>query len=212
MKKSSKKNVDIFVILFIALSLLIANMAMASADDAESKVKQVFEQIESSLTNLKTTNQFTKSNIRDELNKSLLPEVNIKFFSSKVLSKNLQKVPEELREEFSTELSKQLINTYSNMLSKYDNEKITIGQGSLSKSGKIAMVNVTIVGESATNKAVVKLLKSNEDVWQFFDIVVEGISLLDSKQAEINSSFNKLGAEGTLQRIKELNIRSINAS
>jgi ABC-type transporter MlaC component len=187
-------------------------MAMASADDAESKVKQVFEQIESSLTNLKTTNQFTKSNIRDELNKSLLPEVNIKFFSSKVLSKNLQKVPEELREEFSTELSKQLINTYSNMLSKYDNEKITIGQGSLSKSGKIAMVNVTIVGESATNKAVVKLLKSNEDVWQFFDIVVEGISLLDSKQAEINSSFNKLGAEGTLQRIKELNIRSINAS
>lgn len=212
MKKSSKKNVDIFVILFIALSLLIANMAMASADDAESKVKQVFEQIESSLTNLKTTNQFTKSNIRDELNKSLLPEVNIKFFSSKVLSKNLQKVPEELRDEFSTELSKQLINTYSNMLSKYDNEKITIGQGSLSKSGKIAMVNVTIVGESATNKAVVKLLKSNEDVWQFFDIVVEGISLLDSKQAEINSSFNKLGAEGTLQRIKELNIRSINAS
>ena len=212
MKKSSKKNVDIFVILFIALSLLIANIAMASADDAESKVKQVFEQIESSLTNLKTTNQFTKSNIRDELNKSLLPEVNIKFFSSKVLSKNLQKVPEELREEFSTELSKQLINTYSNMLSKYDNEKITIGQGSLSKSGKIAMVNVTIVGESATNKAVVKLLKSNEDVWQFFDIVVEGISLLDSKQAEINSSFNKLGAEGTLQRIKELNIRSINAS
>ena len=212
MKKSSNRNVDIFVVLFLALSVLIANMAMASADDAESKVKQVFEQIESSLTSLKTTNQFTKNNIRDELNKSLLPEVNIKFFSNKVLNKNLQKVPEELREEFSTELSKQLINTYSNMLSKYNNEKITIGQGSLSKSGKIAMVNVTIVGESATNKAVVKLLKSNEDVWQFFDIVVEGISLLDSKQAEINSSFNKLGAEGTLQRIKELNIRSINAS
>ena len=50
------------------------------------------------------------------------------------------------------------------------------------------MVNVTIIGESATNKAVVKLLKSNDEVWQFFDIVVEGISLLDSKQAEINSS------------------------
>ena len=212
MKNSSEKSVNVIIGLFILLSLLISGIALASVNEAENKVKVVFEQIESSLSSLKTKNEFTKSNIRNELTKYLLPEVNTKFFSNKVLNKNLQKVPEELKESYTTELSTQLINTYSNLLSKYNDETIVINNATLSKSGKIAMVNLTVVGKSTSNKAVVKLLKSNEDKWQFFDIVVEGISLLDTKQAEISSSFNRLGAEGTLQRLKEINQESIKAS
>ena len=212
MKNSSEKSVNVIIGLFILLSLLISSIALASADEAESKVKVVFGQIESSLSSLKSKNEFTKDNIRNELTKYLLPEVNTKFFSNKVLNKNLQKVPEELKEPFIAELSTQLINTYSNLLSKYNDETIVINNATLSKSGKIAMVNLTVVGKNTSNKAVVKLLKSNEDKWQFFDIVVEGISLLDTKQAEISSSFNRLGAEGTLQRLKEINQESVKAS
>jgi phospholipid transport system substrate-binding protein len=167
----------------------------------------VFNQIESSLISLKSKDEFTRTNIRIELTKYLLPEVNTQFFSNKVLNKNLRKVPTELKDEFVTELSIQLINTYSNLLSKYNNETIVINNGSLSKSGKIAMVNITIVGQKKSNKAVIKLLKSNDEGWKFFDIVIEGISLIDSKQAEINSSFNKLGPEATLKRLKEINNR-----
>ena len=52
------------------------------------------------------------------------------------------------------------------------------------------MVNLTIVGKTKSNKAVVKLLKSSDESWKFFDIVIEGISLIDTKQAEINSIIN----------------------
>ena len=211
-KHAYKRNVNLYVLIFLLISFFIANFALASSEQASNKVKVVFEQIETSLNTLKSQNQFTQSNIRDTLNQYLLPEVNTKFFSNKVLNKNLQKVPDGLKEDFVTALSTQLINTYSHLLSKYNNETLSIGQATLSKSGKIAMVNVTIVGENRTNKAIVKLLKSNDDAWQFFDIVVEGISLIDSKQAEINGSFNKLGAEGTLQRLQELNNRSLSTS
>ena len=50
-----------------------------------------------------------------------------------------------------------------------------------------------------------KLIKSNEQAWLFFDIEVEGISLLQTKQAEINASFNKLGVEGTLLHLQKIN-------
>ncbi|MEW6989212.1 hypothetical protein AADZ91_00870 [Colwelliaceae bacterium 6441] len=46
----------------------------------------------------------------------------------------------------------------------------------------------------------------------FVDIVVEGISLLDTKQKESNSRFNKLGAEGTLLHLKHINQRSLTTS
>jgi phospholipid transport system substrate-binding protein len=62
------------------------------------------------------------------LSQYLLPEVDVQYFSYKVLNQNLSKISAKLRTEFVTELSNQLINTYSNLLSKYDGESIDIGK------------------------------------------------------------------------------------
>ncbi|TWX72472.1 phospholipid-binding protein MlaC [Colwellia sp. C1TZA3] len=202
-KRTSHTNLIIVVI--ITMVLLITATVFASPDDAKAKVKQIFSQVEVSLIKLKQTQTLTNANIREVLNQYLLPEVDTRYFTYKILNKNLTKVPEELREFFIVELSLQLINTYSNLLNKYDNEVINIGQSTVSKSGKMAMVDITIVGSTKTNKAVVKLLQSNSQAWLFFDIEIEGISLLQTKQAEINASFNKLGIEGTLLHLQKIN-------
>lgn len=212
MKSPYEKNVNIFVIIFILLSILISSLALAETVSPEEKVTTVFSKIESSLIPLKAANRLTKNNIREILNQYLLPEVNIQYFSNKALNKNLSKISDELKAEFVTELSIQLIDTYSHLLSKYNNEAISVGTSSLSKSGKIAMVNITIVGKNKTNKAVLKLIKLHEETWLFYDIVVEGISLLDTKQKEINASFSRVGAENTLLHIKSINERSQTSS
>lgn len=209
MKTEPAMYTNLMTVVFITIALLISATVFASADDAKSKVKAIFSQVESSLINLKQTDRMTKANIREVLTKYLLPEIDTRYFTYKVLNKNMAKVPEALRESFITELSLQLINTYSNLLSKYNNEAISIGQSRLSKSGKMAMVDITIVGKTNTNKAVVKLLLSNENEWLFFDIEVEGISLLQTKQGEINASFNKLGIAGTLSHLQKINQKVI---
>ena len=212
MKKSYSHNVNIYVVIFIVLSLFISALATGSSDSPELKTKIVFGQIESALVSLKNEDKFVKSNIRDVLELHLMPEVNTQFFSNKVLGKNLTKIPNELKGDFVTELSLQLINSYSQLLSKYNNETINIGASSLSKSGKMASVKITIVGKIKTNNAVVKLLKSTDGNWQFFDIIIEGISILDAKQKEINSSIHRLGVEGTLSHLKSVNQKSISSS
>ncbi|MBA6231863.1 MULTISPECIES: MlaC/ttg2D family ABC transporter substrate-binding protein [unclassified Colwellia] len=212
MKKTDPNNINIYLLIFLLLSLFISALVIASTANPEVKTKAVFEQIESALLTLKSKNEFTKSNVKGVLTQYLLPEVDVQYFSYKVLNQNLPKISAELRTEFITELSNQLINTYSNLLSKYNGESIDIGTSSISKSGKISMVNITITGEKKVNKAVVKLLMSKEGNWQFFDIIIEGISLLDAKQKEINSSFNKLGIEGTLAHLKNINQRSFTSS
>lgn len=205
MTSKRNNNTNLISVVIFTMALLITATVFASPDDAKAKVKQIFSQVEASLIKLKQTETLTKANIKDVLNKYLLPEVDTRYFTYKILNKNLTKVPEELREPFIAELSLQLINTYSNLLNKYDNEVINIGESTISKSGKMAMVDITIVGSTKTNKAVVKLLQSSTQAWLFFDIEVEGISLLQTKQAEINASFNKLGIEGTLLQLQKIN-------
>ncbi|MBA6293903.1 ABC transporter substrate-binding protein [Colwellia sp. MB3u-8] len=205
MTSKRTNNTNLISVVIFTMALLITATVFASPDDAKAKVKQIFSQVEASLIKLKQTETLTKANIRDVLNQYLLPEVDTRYFTYKILNKNFTKVPEELREPFIAELSLQLINTYSNLLNKYDNEVINIGESTISKSGKMAMVDITIVGSTKTNKAVVKLLQSSTQTWLFFDIEVEGISLLQTKQAEINASFNKLGIEGTLLQLQKIN-------
>jgi len=205
MKIARSMSTNLTFVFIITVALLISTTVLASAEEAKNKVKAVFSPIESSLIELKQSNSLNQKNIRQVLNQYLLPEVETRYFTYKVLNKNMSKVPEELKIEFINELSIQLINTYSHLLNKYSNEVINIGQASLSNSGKMAMVDITIIGKNSTNKAVVKLLQSKDKGWLFFDIEVEGISLLQSKQAEINASFNKLGIEGTLLQLKKIN-------
>ncbi len=196
---------NLTTVVVITLVLLISTTVFASSEDAKSKVKTVFNQVETSLIALKQDNALTKIRVREVLTKVLLPEVDTRYFTYKVLNKNMSKVPDELKEQFINELSLQLISTYSNLLNKYNNEVIKIGQSSLSQSGKMAMVDISIVGKTKTNNAVVKLLLSNAKEWLFFDMEIEGISLLQTKQGEINTSFNKLGIEGTLAHLRKIN-------
>jgi ABC-type transporter MlaC component len=172
MKTKRAFNTNLLSVVFITMALLISATVFATADEAKVKVKNVFSQVETSLIKLKKADTLTKNNIRDVLNQYLLPEVDTRYFTYKVLNKNMAKVPDDLKASFIAELSQQLINTYSNLLNKYNNEVINIGQSTLSKSGKIAMVDITIVGKNKTNKAVVKLLQSDELNWLFFDIEV----------------------------------------
>lgn len=205
MKIARSMSTNLICVFIITGALLISTIVLAATEEAKNKVKAVFSPIESSLIALKQSNSLNQKNIRQVLNQYLLPEVETRYFTYKVLNKNISKVPEELKIEFINELSIQLVNTYSHLLNKYSNEVINIGQASLSNSGKMAMVDITIIGKNTTNKAVVKLLQSKDKDWLFFDIEIEGISLLQSKQAEINASFNKLGIEGTLLQLKKIN-------
>lgn len=202
MKNSTEKNINIFVLIFILLTFLISSFVLANDNLPEEKVKNVFTNIETALIPLKNADQLSRSNIREVLKQYLLPEVSTQYFSHKVLGLHLAKLSPEQKEGFRTELTNQLIDTYSHLLSKYNNEAINIGKSSISKSGKVAMVNMTIIGKNKTNKALVKLIKLHDETWLFYDIVVEGISMLESKQKEINSSLNKLGPEQTLLQLQ----------
>ncbi|WP_143314054.1 ABC transporter substrate-binding protein [Colwellia sp. UCD-KL20] len=50
-------------------------------------------------------------------------------------------------------------------------------------------------------------MKITENNWKIFNIVIEGISLVQTKQAELNSSIARLGVVGTLEKLQTVNVK-----
>lgn len=193
---------------FILLSIFIATLAVADANNEPDKqVKVAFGTIEQEIIQLKSRNEFNNTQIKKILNQHLLPEINTRYFALKSLGKYAKDMTEELKLSYIQALQVQLINSYANLLSNYNNEKIVFNKSSVSESGKIAQVYLNIESRNKTNTAVIKLMKITDDDWKIFDIVIEGISLVQTKQAELSSSIAKIGLVGTLEKLQTINAK-----
>lgn len=176
-------------------------------NEPEKQVKVAFGIIEQEIIQLKQRNEFNSAQIKKVLNQHLLPEINTRYFALKSLGKYAKDMSEETKLSYIQALQIQLINSYANLLSNYNNEKIVFNKSSVSDSGKIAQVYLNIESRNKTNTAVIKLMKITDDNWKIFDIVIEGISLVQTKQAELNSSIAKLGVVGTLEKLQTMNAK-----
>lgn len=193
---------------FILLSIFIATLAVADTNsEPDKQVKVAFGTIEHEIIQLKSRNEFNNTQIKKILNQHLLPEINTRYFALKSLGKYAKDMTEELKLSYIQALQVQLINSYANLLSNYNNEKIVFNKNSISESGKIAQVYLNIESRNKTNTAVIKLMKITDDDWKIFDIVIEGISLVQTKQAELSSSIAKIGLVGTLEKLQTINAK-----
>jgi len=207
-KKIATTSLNYLVFVFMLTTSIITTFAVAETTvEPEKQIKSAFVNIEKELINLKQKNQFTGAEIKKVLNQYLLPEVDSRYFTLKSLGKYASNMSDELRAAYTKELQIQVINSYANLLSNYNNEKIVFNKSSISESGKIAQVYLNIESRNNTNTAVIKLMRVAQDNWKVFDIVIEGISLVQTKQAELSSSISKLGLEGTLNKLQKLNAK-----
>ncbi|WDD97816.1 MlaC/ttg2D family ABC transporter substrate-binding protein [Thalassomonas actiniarum] len=140
------------------------------------------------------------ANIVDQ---ELMPYVDHRYAAFKILGKNLRTMTKAQREAFVLAMKNHLSQSYVQVLSKYTDQQVTFQQQEQVNNRKIVSVKSVI---SQTGKPDIEMdfrLRKNKNShrWLTFDIVVEGISLLDAKQAEISA---KIRANGIDQVIAEL--------
>lgn len=212
MKTSPKNSTNLIIIVFLLLSFFIAQVAMAGNTIAPAKkIEQLFSKIEQEVNTLKHKQVFNKQELKQLLNQHLMPEVNNRYFALKVLGKHVKTMDDNLKRGYVNELENQLMLSYANLLSKYNNEKVLVTSEKISSNNKHAQVAINVINQQKTVSAVIKLNKNSENQWLIFDIVIEGISLLQSKQSEVQSSISKIGIEKTLEKLKELNLKQTNS-
>jgi len=135
--------------------------------------------------------------MRDIVEEELMPSIDYRYASYRILGKHLKKISKEQRAEFVKAMRHYLVRTYSIALSKYKNQKVVFEADKPTKGKRIIGVKTQITEQGAPTINVVFQMRKNKKTgeWKAFDIVVEGISLLSTKQAELNKKIAKQGID-----------------
>lgn len=148
------------------------------------------------------------NHIRVIVREEMMPYVDYVYAAKRVLGRNLTETTEEQRQEFYTVFRDYLITTYAGAFTQFDETKHTIQFGDASRfdpNSKMVVVNTRLLQDGGPPVRMDFKMRFDKDdgLWKAYDLVVEGVSLLNSKQAEINAVIRSNGIDGTIALLRE---------
>lgn len=125
----------------------------------------------------------------------LIPFVDIRFASYKILGPQLKRSTKEERDLFVKAMRKILVETYSSALTQYNDQKINYERARSVSGKKTVAIRTELEQPGGKPLSMVFKLRRNSKTgeWRAYDLIVEGISLVDAKRAELSKSLRDKG-------------------
>jgi len=185
----------------IAFLLIFSVSAFSSDITAPTSPYVVLENIGTKLFNRIAANQQEIKKfpalMQIIVEEELMPSIDYRYASYRILGKNLRNTNKEQRDQFVNAMRNHLARTYAAALKQYKNQQVIFEPKKSFVGKKIVAIKMQIVDIDKPTIDVVFKMRQNKKTgqWKAFDMVVEGISLLSSKKAELSRRIAKQGVE-----------------
>jgi len=195
------------VLVKLTTTLLLASVMLALPVSAvENKITQpspytVLENVGNKLFSRIAANQQEIKKfppiMEQIVEEELMPSIDYRYASYRILGKHLRKTNKEQRAKFVESMRRNLAKTYANALMQYKNQQVIFEPEKATNGKKIVAVKTQIIDVNKPTIDVVFKMRQNKKTgqWKAFDMVVEGISLLSSKKAELSKKIARQGVE-----------------
>ncbi len=198
-----------FLILAAFLTLAVSNAwaSEISLKDPYKMVRQVADQTFQRVARDQSMIEKDKNYLRTVVEEELLPYIDYKYAAYRVLGSYIQKVrtiedKEEKRKavenikQFIDVFRSYLVNTYAGVFTQYTNQKVEFDPEQAFDGDSVVVVKTRIVEEGKPNIDIAfKVRKDKDGDWRAYDMIAEGISLLDAKQSELHGILRTEGIE-----------------
>ena len=188
------------LIFSLTATTLLSTSIHAQSNDIESPytmIQTVGEQVFASVSQAKSKAQVNEKAMEAIIESTLMPYIDVTFASYKILGPQLKKTTKGQRTDFVQAMKANLIKTYSSALSQYDDQ--TVKYEAPRDIGNKSMVNIRTELVSSDTQSIdmtFKLRKNSKTgEWKAYDLVVEGISLIDAKRSELSTPLRTKGIE-----------------
>ena len=183
----------------VSVWLILGGLSIATADEALTPPQQVIQktsdQLQVSLQKPEYKADFRKATaLVDQI---INPNVDFDRVSILVLGKHWRSATPEQRDRFKQEFRMLLVRTYTTAFTEYSDWKIRYLPMEQESSGKKVMVKTEILQSGGQPVAVNYRMVDEGAGWKVYDILIEGISLLQNYR----TSFNAEIEEGSLDQL-----------
>ncbi|WP_408057264.1 phospholipid-binding protein MlaC [Veronia nyctiphanis] len=152
--------------------------------------------------------------LRAVAEEELLPHINVKYAAYKVLGREANKATKAQRDQFVKAFTDYLIAAYAQIMTQYTNQEINVESPSpIDPKRKVVGVRVEILDSARPPiRLDFKLRKNSKSgEWQGYDVDVEGVSMLNTKQSEWSTQLRKNGILAVANQLEELAKQPISA-
>jgi phospholipid transport system substrate-binding protein len=145
--------------------------------------------------------------VREEL----MPYINHKYSAYKVIGSHLKKTTAIEREIFAEVFREYLITSYAQVFTLYDNQPVEFFPEISFVDKKIIAVNTRLKVAGRDDIDIAFKMRKNRETnqWKAFDMVAEGVSLLDAKKAELGGLIRQKGITYVTELLKEKSQQNI---
>jgi len=172
----------------------------------ETVANNTFDRFHHDISIIEANPNHLKVIISDEL----MPYIDAKYASYKVMGAYLKQTTKEQRERFVEAFKGYLISTYAQAFTEYTDQKVRFSHSVDFSKEKIVDVGVQIVdGSRPPIKLQFRVRRLKDDSWKAFDLVAEGVSLLASKSSEISNLIRQKGIDTVIIELEERTKTSI---
>ncbi len=150
--------------------------------------------------------------LKDIVREELMPYIDYKYAAYKVLGSYLKKTTKEERNEFVPVFRDYLVTSYAQVFTLYKKQLVEFEpEKAINAKSKIIAVKTSILEPGRDPIDITFKVRKNKKTkeWKAFDMIAEGISLLDSKQSELSSVIRQNGLPHVTNMLREKSTREI---
>ncbi|WP_404342458.1 phospholipid-binding protein MlaC [Pseudoalteromonas mariniglutinosa] len=200
------KKLLICATLFVVCSSHAAN-APVDLDDPFKMVREVSDNTFARITEDQPIIEKDKEHLRVIVEEELMPYIDYKYAALRVLGSHVSKVRaiEDKAEQqqaikqlqvFIEVFRKYLVATYAGVFTQYTNQHVEFAPASAFTGKDVVVVKTKITEPGKPDiKIDFKVRQNRDGSWRAYDMIAEGISLLDAKQSELQGILRQQGIE-----------------
>ncbi|NRQ43376.1 ABC transporter substrate-binding protein [Rheinheimera sp. YQF-2] len=141
------------------------------------------------------------------VNEELVPYIDSRYAALRVIgnSADLRNTPREDLLAFVDAFQNYMVATYAGVFTQYRNQQVMIEPARAIDNQKIISIKTRVIDPGKPDINIEFKLRrgKDSDTWLVFDMVAEGISLLDSKRAELSNLIRQQGLQSVTTLLTE---------
>lgn len=183
--------------------------AKPAPSDPVAMLREVTNQV---LHALKANNASIKANnkkLYEVVDNYILPHVDFNEMAQWVAGKTAwSKASPATRQEFVEAFKVLVVRTYATALLSYTNETVDFANQKIDTTKDRIQISSRIVRPHKEDVRVDYRLIKHETEWQVYDIIIEGVSILQGFQAQFSDRIRQEGLQKVIVQIQEHNRKS----
>ncbi|MCL5050659.1 MAG: ABC transporter substrate-binding protein [Firmicutes bacterium] len=200
--------------LALTLSMLVATgFQTAQAEEIDTSnpfklLEQVSERMTHRIAAERETIEANPNYLREIMAQELLPHSDYQFAARAVMARNWGRLNEQQQNDFVAAFREYLVTTYARVFTQYDETKhrIVFAPAGSYENERRVTVRAQLIEEGGRPPIRIEFQmqrRNPQAPWMAFDLVAEGVSMLNAQRSEMEASLRQNGIEGTIQLLRD---------